>query len=97
MTWNQDYTPPAAQPNSKPLPRLAGETTADNPWPVACAREHVHGAHNRSTTGGVACRTRQTTATRRGSADEDLPRAARATAGDVNVFGQVAPATPPFE
>ena len=42
MTWNQDYTPPAAQPNSKPLPRLAGETTADNPWPVSLLSEKFH-------------------------------------------------------
>lgn len=47
MTWNQDYTPPAAQPNSKPLPRLAGETTADNPWPVSLLSEKFHMAVER--------------------------------------------------
>ena len=68
MTWNQDYTPPAAQPNSKPLPRLAGETTADNPWPVSLLSEKFHMAVERWPSVWVAGQITQINTRRQGSA-----------------------------
>ena len=88
MTWNQDYTPPAAQPNSKPLPRLAGETTADNPWPVSLLSEKFHMAVERWPSVWVAGQITQINTRRQGSAYITLRDDYQDIALEVNGFGQ---------
>ena len=96
MTWNQDYTPPAAQPNSKPLPRLAGETTADNPWPVSLLSEKFHMAVERWPSVWVAGQITQINTRRQGSAYITLRDDYQDIALEVNGFGQFAAAATPF-
>ena len=96
MTWNQDYTPPAAQPNSKPLPRLAGETTADNPWPVSLLSEKFHMAVERWPSVWVAGQITQINTGRQGSAYITLRDDYQDIALEVNGFGQFAAAATPF-
>ena len=88
MTWNQDYTPPTAQPNSKPLPRLAGETTADNPWPVSLLSEKFHMAVERWPSVWVAGQITQINTRRQGSAYITLRDDYQDIALEVNGFGQ---------
>ena len=96
MTWNQDYTPPAAQSNSKPLPRLAGETTADNPWPVSLLSEKFHMAVERWPSVWVAGQITQINTRRQGSAYITLRDDYQDIALEVNGFGQFAAAATPF-
>ena len=96
MTWNQDYTPPAAQPNSKPLPRLAGETTADSPWPVSLLSEKFHMAVERWPSVWVAGQITQINTRRQGSAYITLRDDYQDIALEVNGFGQFAAAATPF-
>ena len=96
MTWNQDYTPPAAQPNSKPLPRLAGETTADNPWPVSLLSEKFHMAVERWPSVWVAGQITQINTRRQGSAYITLRDDQQDIAMEVNGFGRFAAAAAPF-
>ena len=96
MTWNQDYTPPAAQPNSKPLPRLAGETTADTPWPVSLLSEKFHMAVERWPSVGVVGQITQIYTRRQGSAYITLRDDYQDIALEVNGFGQFAAAATPF-
>ena len=96
MTWNQDYTPPAAQPNSKPLSRLAGETTADNPWPVSLLSEKFHMAVERWPSVWVAGQITQINTRRQGSAYITLRDDYQDIALEVNDFGQFAAAATPF-
>lgn len=96
MTWNQDYTPPAAQPNSKPLPRLAGETTADNPWPVSLLSEKFHMAVERWPSVWVTGQITQINTRRQGSAYITLRDDYQDIALEVNGFGQFAAAATPF-
>lgn len=96
MTWNQDYTPPAAQPNSKPLPQLAGETTADNPWPVSLLSEKFHMAVERWPSVWVAGQITQINTRRQGSAYITLRDDYQDIALEVNGFGQFAAAATPF-
>ena len=96
MTWNQDYTPPAAQPNSKPLPRLAGDPTADNPWPVSLLSEKFHMAVERWPSVWVAGQITQINTRRQGSAYITLRDDYQDIALEVNGFGQFAAAATPF-
>ena len=96
MTWNQDYTPPAAQPNSTPLPRLAGETTADNPWPGSRLSEKFHMAVERWPAVWVAGQITQINTRRQGSAYITLRDDYQDIALEVNGFGQFAAAATPF-
>ena len=68
MTWNPDYNPPTAQRTSKPLPRLASETTADNPWPVSLLSEKFYTAVERWPSVWVAGQITQINTRRQGSA-----------------------------
>ena len=68
MTWNPDYNPPTAQQTSKPLPRLASETTADNPWPVSLLSEKFYTAVERWPSVRVAGQITQINTRRQGSA-----------------------------
>lgn len=97
---NYDLEPglhtPAAQPNSKPLPRLAGETTADNPWPVSLLSEKFHMAVERWPSVWVAGQITQINTRRQGSAYITLRDDYQDIALEVNGFGQFAAAATPF-
>ena len=87
MTWNPDYNPPTAQQTSKPLPRLASETTADNPWPVSLLSEKFYTAVERWPSVWVAGQITQINTRRQGSAyitlrDDQQDIAMKSTASD---------------
>ncbi|HCA74893.1 MAG TPA: exodeoxyribonuclease VII large subunit [Bifidobacterium sp.] len=98
MNWNPDYNPMAAQPQApaKPLPRMAGETTADNPWPVSLLSEKFHSAVDRWPSVWVAGQITQINTRRQGSAYITLRDDFQDIAMEVNGFGQFAAAAAPF-
>ena len=98
MTWNPNYAPTAQPPQtaSKPLPRLAGETTADNPWPVSLLSEKFHTAVERWPSVWVAGQITQINTRRQGSAYITLRDDHQDIAMEVNGFGQFAAAAAPF-
>ena len=96
MTWNPDYNPPTAQRTSKPLPRLASETTADNPWPVSLLSEKFYTAVERWPSVWVAGQITQINTRRQGSAYITLRDDYQDIALEVNGFGQFAAAATPF-
>ena len=96
MTWNPDYNPPTAQRTSKPLPRLASETTADNPWPVSLLSEKFYTAVERWPSVWVAGQITQINTRRQGSAYITLRDDQQDIAMEVNGFGRFAAAAAPF-
>lgn len=96
MTWNPDYNPPTAQQTSKPLPRLASETTADNPWPVSLLSEKFYTAVERWPSVWVAGQITQINTRRQGSAYITLRDDQQDIAMEVNGFGRFAAAAAPF-
>ena len=75
MTWTPGYNPMATQSQPQPglkqpeqLPRLASETTADNPWPVSMLSEKFHMAVERWPSVWVAGQITQINTRRAGSA-----------------------------
>ena len=96
MTWNPDYNPPTAQRTSKPLPRLASETTADNPWPVSLLSEKFYTAVERWPSVWVAGQITQINTRRQGSAYITLRDDFEDIAMEVNGFGRFAAAASQF-
>lgn len=98
MTWNPNYAPTMHPPQtaSKPLPRLAGETTADNPWPVSLLSEKFHTAVERWPSVWVAGQITQINTRRQGSAYITLRDDHQDIAMEVNGFGQFAAAAASF-
>ena len=96
MTWNPDYNPPTAQQTSKPLPRLASETTADNPWPVSLLSEKFYTAVERWPSVWVAGQITQINTRRQGSAYITLRDDFEDIAMEVNGFGRFAAAASQF-
>ena len=99
MTWTPGYNPMATQ--SQPqlglkqpeqLPRLASETTADNPWPVSMLSEKFHMAVERWPSVWVAGQITQINTRRAGSAYLTLRDDYQDIAMEVNGFGQFAAA-----
>lgn len=103
MTWTPGYNPMATQSQPQPglkqpeqLPRLASETTADNPWPVSMLSEKFHMAVERWPSVWVAGQITQINTRRAGSAYLTLRDDYQDIAMEVNGFGQFAAAATPF-
>ena len=96
MTWNPHLVPPPARRPPKPLPRLASETTADNPWPVSLLSEKFYTAVERWPSVWVAGQITQINTRRQGSAYITLRDDQQDIAMEVNGFGRFAAAAAPF-
>ena len=79
-----------------PLPRLASETTADNPWPVSLLSEKFYTAVERWPSVWVAGQITQINTRRQGSAYITLRDDQQDIAMEVNGFGRFAAAAAPF-
>ena len=102
MTWTPGYNPMATQSQPQPglkqpeqLPRLASETTADNPWPVSMLSEKFHMAVERWPSVWVAGQITQINTRRAGSAYLTLRDDYQDIAMEVNGFGQFAAGATP--
>lgn len=97
---NYDLEPglhtPGSAAEQQTAARLAGETTADNPWPVSLLSEKFHMAVERWPSVWVAGQITQINTRRQGSAYITLRDDYQDIALEVNGFGQFAAAATPF-